>query len=211
MAIKKKIQISKKMNKSSDLSYFDIKLSTVQSRIILVIIVLLILILLFRKAFYPMIEKLIIFSILFLLLLTISKNILITLIASSLIFLLINLIMGYKDTLEKFQNLDTEPAFDTNVFNKDEVKKSADGIQDLLKKINGGIELKDDDTKESDPLNVDVQKLSDDTKPNALKEAQKETYALIDTVNALKDTITTLAPVLKEGKKLMTMFQDFKM
>ena len=29
-------------------------------------------------------------------------------------------------------------------------------------------------------------------------------------VNALKDTITTLAPVLEEGKKLMNMFENIK-
>ena len=72
------------------------------------------------------------------------------------------------------------------------------------------IELKEDDTKESDLLNIDTQKYSNDKVPNALKEAQKETYALIDTVNTLKSTIETLTPVLKEGKKLMDMFENIR-
>jgi hypothetical protein len=38
----------------------------------------------------------------------------------------------------------------------------------------------------------------------------KETYELMNTVNALKDTISTLAPVLQEGKKIMSMFENLK-
>ena len=53
--------------------------------------------------------------------------------------------------------------------------------------------------------------LASDKKPNALKVAQKETYELINTVNALKDTLTTLSPVLLEGKKLMGIFENLKL
>jgi hypothetical protein len=104
----------------------------------------------------------------------------------------------------------TEPEFDKNIFENDVFKKSSEGIQELLKQVNGGIELKDDDLTETDILNIDVGKYNNDKKPNALKDAQKETYELINTVNALKDTISTLAPVLKEGKKLMSIFENLK-
>ncbi len=88
--------------------------------------------------------------------------------------------------------------------------KALDNLDGLLKKMNGGIELKEDDKKETKPMNEDASKYSDDNKPSALKQAQKETYELINTVNALKDTIETLSPVLQEGKKLMGMFESLK-
>ena len=88
--------------------------------------------------------------------------------------------------------------------------KALDNLDGLLKKMNGGIELKEDDKKETKPMNEDASKYSDDSKPSALKQAQKETYELINTVNALKDTIETLSPVLQEGKKLMGMFESLK-
>jgi energy-coupling factor transporter transmembrane protein EcfT len=188
--------------------------------ILLIIIIFLMILLLFRKNLNSILEKLIVFAIIFSLFFLISKDVVITFIGTLIIFLLINLLMGYKKTIENFDDMkDTnfnthsvaEPAFDKNIFNNDDFLKSSDGIQDLLKKINGGIELKDDDIKESGILNIDTQKYNDDKKPNALKIAQKETYELINTVNALKDTISTLAPVLQEGKKLMNIFENLKL
>jgi hypothetical protein len=113
--------------------------------------------------------------------------------------------------VENFQGANEEPPIDLGIFQEPNFKKSVDGIQELSKKINGGIKLEDDDTKESPPLNIDSKKYSDDSKHNALRAAQKEAYELIDTVSALKDTITTLAPVLAEGKKLMGMFENLKL
>jgi hypothetical protein len=202
---------NKNLNNISSLNNFALELNNNESRILLTVVIILIIALLFRKSFHSIIEKLIVFAILFLLFLVISKNILITFIGTCIIFLLVNLIMNYRNTVENFESQQSaEPAFDMNVFNNVDVKKSSEGIQDLLKKINGGIELKEDDVKETDELKIDVLKYGDDKKPNALKDAQKETYELINTVNALKDTITTLAPVLQEGKKLMNIFENLK-
>ena len=53
--------------------------------------------------------------------------------------------------------------------------------------------------------------LADGVSESKLKQAQKEAYELIDTVNALKDTVNTLAPVLQEGKKLMGIFENLKL
>ena len=92
-----------------------------------------------------------------------------------------------------------------------ESKKASENIKDLLKQANGGIKLKDDDVKESKPLGINTDELSNDKKPNALRDAQKETYELINTVNTLKDTLMTLSPVLTEGKKLMNMFESVKL
>jgi hypothetical protein len=91
-----------------------------------------------------------------------------------------------------------------------ESKKASNNIKDLLKQANGGIKLTDDDVKESKALGINTDELSNDKKPNALRDAQKETYELINTVNTLKDTLMTLSPVLTEGKKLMNMFESVK-
>ena len=196
---------------ATNLNYFNLDLNSNEIRILLIIVIILVIILLFRKKLNNTIERFIVFSILFLLFLVITKNILVTFISSCIIFLFVNLIIRYRNTIEKFEDLNKEPAFDTNIFDNETLKKSAEGIQDLLKKVNGGIELKEDDITESEKLNVDHEKYADDKKSNKLKEAQKETYELINTVSALKDTITTLAPVLQEGKKLMDIFENLKL
>jgi uncharacterized membrane protein required for colicin V production len=234
------------MKNKKTLDGFNIDLNNKQIRILLIIIIILVVVLLFRKKFNTNIEKIIVFSILFLLFLIISKNLIITFFGSCLIFLLVNLIIQYRNTIENFEDLnDTsdkksdnldlssaldllksdglksvlekskeitsgEPEFDINLFNSPDFTKSADGIQSLLKKVNGGISLTEHDTKETDKLGIDTTKYSDDNKHNSLKQAQKEAYELIDSVNALKDTITTLAPVLQEGKKLMNIFENLK-
>lgn len=202
--------INKKINNNID--YFNLQFNSNEIRIILIIVIILVIILLFRKKFHSLIERLIVFTIIFLLFLIISKNLIITFIGTCIIFLLVNLIMKYRDTIENFESVaNTEPPFDMSIFDKGDVKASGDNIQELLKKINGGIELKDNDTKEIDTIkDINLTKHNDDKKPNALKDAQKETYELINTVNALKDTITTLAPVLQEGKKLMNIFENLK-
>jgi predicted membrane protein len=203
-----------RINKNN-LDYFNLTIGVNETRILITIIIILIIILLFRKKFSITLEKIIVFSILFLLFLILTKNIVVTLISASIIFLLVNLIMKYRYTIEKFESIKNlekeEPFIDlNNMFANDEVKKSSENIQDLLKKINGGIELKDDDKVETGEIKIDVQKYSDDKKPNALKDSQKEAYELINTVSALKDTITTLAPVLSEGRKIMDLFQSLK-
>ena len=235
------------MKNKKTLDGYNIDLNNKQIRILLIIIIILVVVLLFRKKFNTNIEKIIVFSVLFLLFLIISKNLIITFFGSCLIFLLVNLIIQYRNTIENFEDLNDksdkksddldlssamdllkssdglksiiekskelksgEPEFDINLFNTPDFAKSADGIQSLLKKVNGGISLTEHDTKETDKLGVDTTKYSDDNKPNSLKQAQKEAYELIDSVNALKDTITTLAPVLQEGKKLMNIFENLK-
>jgi len=199
------------MNKKNNIDYFNLELKNIHNRIILTLVIILVILLLFRKKFNSTIERIIVFIIIFLLFLVLSNNLVITIIGSSIIFLLVNLIIKYRDTMENFQNEKIEePSFDKNIFETPEFKKSSDGIKELLKKVNGGIELKDDDLKETDKLNINLDKYSDDKKPNVLKQAQKEAYELIDTVNALKDTVSTLAPVLTEGKKLMSIFESLK-
>jgi hypothetical protein len=214
------------------LDYYNINLKSNELRIILIIIVILIITLIFRKSINNLLERIIVFSIIFFLFLIISKNILITIIGTLLIFLIVNLTINYKTTIENFQDMDekietkdtkidsdsiknivnelSEPGFTENIFQDDKLNKSKDGIKKLLDQINGGIELKDDDLKETKKLDVDHTPYSDDKNSSPLKKAQKEAFELIDTVSALNDTITSLAPILTEGKKLMGMFQNIQ-
>lgn len=222
----KKILSKKNSNKKNYLTKMNVLLTDFHIKLIVLILIVLMSALLFRKYFSTIIEKLIVFFILALLILLISKNIIITIVSSIILFLLINLVINYKNTIENFDNeiekekekeKDTdvkalalsEPDFNLNVFDSSDISESTKSITDLLKKVNGGIELTDDDTKETGLLEMpNLASYSDDKKPNALKHAQKETYELINTVNALKDTLTTLSPILQEGKKLMGLFEN---
>ena len=57
-------------------------------------------------------------------------------------------------------------------------------------------------------MGIDTTQFKDEKKNNALQKAQQETYQLIDSVSALKDTITTLSPVLSQGKEIIKSDMD---
>ena len=200
--------------------------------VIVLIISIFVLLILFKNKLNINIytEKVLVFFILYLLCLIISKNIVYSLVGSILLFLIINLMINNKNFVENFENQvdddndekDKEKEFSNDNNTKEfmdeleaimtpESKKASENIKDLLKQANGGIKLTDDDVKESKALGINTDELSNDKKPNALRDAQKETYELINTVNTLKDTLLTLSPVLTEGKKLMNMFESVKL
>jgi len=247
----------KKNNLKDILKKFNITFNMNQKRIIYITIILLLFVLLSIHNQSCMIEKIILFALLFLIFLVISENLLITIVLSIFVFLLINLLMIYQKKIyntvnitERFDNssepniekkeehgekqehnekqepkinldngtkelssilLNNEPSLDLSVLKSDDFLKSSENITELAKKLNGGIEFKKTDLEETKPLGINTKEYSDDKKPNALKDAQKETYELINTVNTLKDTISTLTPVLQEGKKLMEMFETFRL
>jgi len=121
------------------------------------------------------------------------------------------------DTKESLKNLllsNDAPLIDLSLFNTDKVKSSAANLQKVASQLAGKIELKESDTVETDKLGLNdkkIEKYSNNDIPSPLQQAQKETYELINTVAALKDTLTTMTPVLTEGRKLMDMFQNFKL
>ncbi len=85
-------------------------------------------------------------------------------------------------------------------------------LEKYTEKLKGGIELKDDDTTENEPVGIDTSEMMhDEIKPDPLKKAQKETYELIDTIGILKETVQSLNPVLSEGKKVMDLFKGLNM
>ncbi len=219
-----------------DISKMNIQIKTKMLVAIVLMISVFVLLILFKNKLNINIytEKVLVFLILYLLCLIISKNIAYSLFGSILLFLIINLMINNKVFIEKFENENQDDDYDddededkekeafSNDDDKDfineldaimtpESKKASENIKDLLKKANGEIKLTDDDLKESKPLGINTNELSNDKKPNALRDAQKETYELINTVNTLKDTLLTLSPVLSEGKKLMNMFESVKL
>ena len=203
--------------------------------ILILIIVFSLVILLFRNILNYYVESLLLLLLLFSSIMLVTKNLYYSIFSSIVLFLLFNLLNRQKKYIESFKNTNFEE-FQNNESEEEEldpntkyknkldsiddqiekykndpkIKKSAENIQEFLKKLNGNIELKSSDIEESEPLNVDTEKYSDDKKFNALKAAQKETYQLIDSVSALKDTVTTLQPILSQGKELMGLFQNFK-
>ena len=210
------------MNKKKVLD-FNINLNQNQIRILLITIIILVIILLFRKQFSTTLEKIIVFTIIFILLLIISKNIIVTIISTSLIFLLINLIIQYRNTIENFENSDEKDEkkddkddkdknklnLDANVFNNPDYLSAKSGLDDLVKQLDRGIKLSDTDTKETPKLDIDSTKYSKNNN-NALQKAQIESYELINTIKTLQDTLQTLSPVLGEGKKLMSAFESLQ-
>ena len=209
---------SKKMNSTQK---FNIKMENTHIYSFVLLIIFFMMLVLFKGkiGLSNIFEKIFIFIALYLLVLLITKNYLHALIGAILLFLIVNLMINNKNYIESFENPpDTKSISDlagglSKLLNEKEGgQDSLKNIQELLKKVNGGIELKDDDKVDTPALGVDtVEKYSNDKIPNALKDAQKETYALIDTVSSLTDTLKTLSPVLSEGKKIMSMFESLKL
>lgn len=104
-----------------------------------------------------------------------------------------------------------------------ETKKRVKDMNNLIKKLEGGISLKDEDLFEKNNLdnhnfsqNKESQKErkeSDTKNTDELKphEAQRQAYQLIDTVKQLKDSIHELAPMLKQGKTVLEQLETLKM
>ena len=85
-------------------------------------------------------------------------------------------------------------------------------VKQLSEKFEGGIRLKDEDMRETKPLNIDFRNTKySEEKMNPHKKAQQETHQLMDSIKQLETTIKTLNPVLSEGKKIMDMFEQFKL
>ena len=98
-----------------------------------------------------------------------------------------------------------------NLEGNDNMEKAAQGLQDLLKQLDGGIEIKKSDKEETAKLNVNPDDYKDEDKPDPMKKAQQETYELINMVDSLKTTMESLSPVLSQGKEIMNMFENFKL
>ena len=225
-------------NNSIDISKFNIKLSENNKLSLYALIIFCLVALLFRKKLTINVERVFLYIILLSLLLSITKNWLVSLIVATLLFLIFNLFINTQNNniyQENFDNSDTmkkeleakkeeiTKKIDSSDFinnitekmkeyqNDKDVQKAANGLQNLLSQLDGGIEIKKTDKEETSKLDVDTEEFKDEDKPDPMKKAQKETYELINMVESLKNTMETLAPVLTQGKEIMNMFENFKM
>jgi|SaaInlStandDraft_5_1057022.scaffolds.fasta_scaffold08738_2 hypothetical protein len=240
-----------------DISKYNIKLSDDNKNKLFGFIIICLIALLFKDKFSIYIERVLLFIIIFSLLIAITKNWVISIITTLILFSLFNLLLNTRRrhstlNIENFDNSDsdeklkkeladkvksTDSTKDQLESKKEELKKkisssdfinditskmqdytnnkdtqaAASGLQDLLKQLDGGIEFKEKDTKETDKLNVDTKEYKDDSKFDPMKKAQQDTYELINMVDSLKNTMETLAPVLTQGKEIMNMFENFKL
>lgn len=225
-------------NNSIDISKFNIKLSENNKLSLYALIIFCLIALLFRKKLTINVERVFLYIILLSLLLSITKNWLVSLIVATLLFLIFNLFINTQNNniyQENFDNSETmkkeleakkeeiAKKIDSSDFinnitekmkeyqNDKDVQKAANGLQNLLSQLDGGIEIKKSDKEETGKLDVDTEEFKDEDKPDPMKKAQKETYELINMVESLKNTMETLAPVLTQGKEIMNMFENFKM
>jgi len=226
-----------KNNKAFNVQQFNMDLKPKTKNTLFFIIILALIILLFRKSYGIHLERVLLIIILFCLLLALTKNWLFSLIGTVILFLLFNLMhvmqMKNNNSIENFDNSKSEDLEakkeelkaklgDSDILkqitqkmsdyeNDPNIQKAAGGIQELMKKLDGGIELKESDTKETGKMDVPTEEFQDEKKNYPLKKAQQEVYELVNTIDTLKNTMETLAPVLSQGKELMNMFENFKL
>ena len=101
-------------------------------------------------------------------------------------------------------------------------KKRVSYLKNMIKKLEGGVALTKEDLEEKNEIaDYDFKKsrVSDDEDEKAKdknmedltpREAQRETFQLINTVKQLKSTVNELAPLLKEGKNILSTLGALK-
>jgi hypothetical protein len=111
--------------------------------------------------------------------------------------------------VSKREKKDMDGNHDDSIANLSKMEKE---VKELNEKFEGGIRLKDEDMSETKPLNIDFRntKYSED-KMTPQRRAQMESYQLMDSIKQLETTIKSLNPVLYEGKKIMSMYENFKL
>ncbi len=218
-----------------NISFGSIKLDRDLKMGLIVIILLLIFGLLIKNIISEIIQKVFTFFIIFTICILLTKNAVISLIVSIILYMIVQSIMNSSFKMEKFknekdedeekkeknENIDQEPITQkeigdldsaTQSLEIDDISKATHGLEKLGKMLNGKIQLKDEDKEETKPLNIDFRNTKyAEEKDTPLSKAQKETYDLLNTVKGLEDTIKTLSPVLKEGKRIMDLYQSLNM
>ena len=199
----------------------------------ILLIILLIIVLLFKKFFSFTIESILVFILLYLIIYIVTNKGSNALIGTSLIFIILfsmnylyykkNNVYENFDDKENFINLfkehqdfkeipekTSEKSPDKEPHDQEPDDQDPTKIMDkLADKLNGGIKFNPEDLNKTKPLNHDFAKNKDENKDPRAK-SQKELYELVDTIKTLQETITTLGPVLSEGRKIMDMFENFK-
>ena len=200
-----------------------------------VFVILIIFGLLIRNLISEFVEKTLVFLLLYILVFLITHNVLISFVIGVVLYWIVNSMRNVMKKHEAFENqkkegddekidlkdlaknektdknIEETPVTEKETKDMDMNKASAD-IQKLVEKLQGGFALKEEDKKETPKLNKDFRNTKyTEEKNSPLKQAQIETYELMDTISNLENTLKTLSPVLNEGKKIMDMFESFQL
>ncbi len=226
---------SKKLLKNAeDFKFGKIKLDNNLFYGLLLLIAVIFVAFLLRKIIEEWVENILLFVLLFAVITLITKNVLYAAIGAFILYFIFKSLMNTQKKIEKFENemkekdeesdkedkkknkledtnLNIEQSPITNK-EKNDLDMAAKNMEKFSELLQGGIKLKDDDLNETKPLDMNFKDSKYSKEGNSpLKQAQMETYQLMDTMKNLQDTINTLSPVLQEGKKVMDMFNNFKL
>jgi len=187
----------------------------------LVIIGLLILIIVFRKKSNCNYSHIASFVLIYIITNLIIKEVILSLVITCIIWgILYGTMKNYLFNLN--ENFDNDKKDDVDHHSKEEKNKRISYLKEVIKKLEGGIALKEDDLYEKNDIkdfdfteSKVTEKEDEDRKKKPLKEykpfeAQKETFELINTVKQLKETVATLAPILKQGKSILSSLEALK-
>jgi hypothetical protein len=116
---------------------------------------------------------------------------------------------NFEDLEDTNKNLVNEPVTERE---NDDMDVAVQNLEQFGEMLDGKIKIKKSDKKVSKPLNIDFRntKYSEEPTKYSFAKAQKETYELMNTMKTLQDTIKTMSPLLTEGHKVMSMFDNFK-
>ena len=177
---------------------------------IIILITLIFLLCIFSK--FNLLSDILTVSIIFILSNEIIKNIYYSILVTFIIFsLLKSIVINANYNKYYYENFEDK---------KDEEKKEEDELPNMK-----DVKFNPEDLNEKNEINDDTDLLIDkaikaEHNPSSIEsknasqltpfEAQKETFELINTVQTLSHTIKQLGPALKEGKKVLDLYKNFK-
>ena len=196
-----------------------------------VLLILLILLIIFYNN--PVISSLISYIIIFFLLVPFIKDPIILFFTTFIIILLLSIQTDKTQNILNYEHLSNKNDNDLTEEIEDDIKtKSNNQLNSNINRLVEQLSTIDDDKailqksdltdnnniniNELDPIiesNIENDKKSkEDLKINEMEpyQAQKETFHLINSVENLQNTVKTLAPLLKEGKRVLDLYKNFK-
>jgi len=191
----------------------------------LVVCIFLILIIIFRNNYSYIVSYISSFILIYILVDFTIKNVILSICYTLIIWLLLYIIFqNYSyptSTIHLNERFENESESESQGQDQDK-KERVSHLKEIIKKLEGGIALTKDDLIEKNNINdydFKKSKVSPDEDYNIKdknineltpREAQKETFELINTVKQLKDTVNELAPVLKQGKSILSSLSALK-
>ena len=196
-----------------------------------VLLVLLILLIIFYNN--PVISSIISYIIIFFLLVPFIKDPIILFFTTFIIILLLSIQTDKTQHILNYEHLSNKNDNDITEEIEDDIKKKSNNqLNSNINRLVEQLSTIDDDKailQKSDLIdnnNININELDpiiesniendkkpkEDLKINEMEpyQAQKETFHLINSVENLQNTVKTLAPLLREGKRVLDLYKNFK-